>query len=807
LPLPDFVESLSTALGDSYTVERELLGGAMSRVFVAHDRALGRRVAVKVLSREVAAEVKTERFRLEIQLAARLQHPHIVPLLQSGELNGILYFTMPFIEGESLRTKLAREGALPVPDAIRILRHVASAIAYAHRQGVVHRDIKPDNVLLAEEFALVTDFGVARALSASTTAGDDRLTSSGVALGTPAYMSPEQALADPEIDHRADIYAFGVLAYEIFAGHPPFGGKSAQATLAAHVVQPPENILTKRPDVPPILAETIMKCLEKKPGDRPQSASELVPIFDSVATGSPTATSPLIVPAPPRRAARRLIWGSLAAVILIAATYLAVSRRGASELPAQNFTSVAVLPLENVGGDQADEYFSEGMTDELANALGKLPGVRVASRTSAYAFKGKSLDPAEIGRRLNVRTFISGKVRRDGPRLRVTAQLVNVDDGSELWADTYERETRDIFTVQDDIARSIAQALQVRLGRHTAQTFASESRGTENLAAWDNFILGRFNLNRRGAASLLRAVTYFDSAIARDPRFARAHAGRAMAYALLPEYTDSPPGNASTLAHQAAATALSIDPTLGEAYTALGLAEVHDWKFPEAYAAYRKALALDPQFPTAHQWYGELLFHTGQLDSSIAQIRTAIELDPLAPVNASAIGYALLVSRRYDEAIAELKKGIELAPTLGLHHAILGDAYLQSGRVQLAIPEFEIALRLEPELQVRKGFLANAYGRSGQVEKARPIISQLEERNKMRGGGGVGLAIAYLGLGDREQALTSLEQAVREHDISLITAASLVPDGIFDSVRNDPRFTAILKNMNLDKYAAGMQRR
>jgi TolB-like protein/Tfp pilus assembly protein PilF/tRNA A-37 threonylcarbamoyl transferase component Bud32 len=807
LPSADFLESLSRALGDSYTVERELLGGAMSRVFVAYDRALGRRVAVKVLSREVAAEVKTERFRLEIQLAARLQHPHIVPLLQSGELSGILYFTMPFIEGESLRARLAREGALPMPDGLRILRHVASALSYAHRQGVVHRDIKPDNVLIADEFALVTDFGVARALSASTTSGDDRLTSSGVALGTPAYMSPEQALAEPDIDHRADIYAFGVMAYEVLTGAPPFGGKSAQATLAAHVIQPPENILAKRPDVPPIIAETVMKCLEKKPADRPQNASELVPVLDSVATGSPTATSALIVPSAPGRRTRSWILAGVAALLLIPAGYLAVTRSGSRDAAGAAFTSVAVLPLENLGGDQTDEYFSDGMTDELANALGKLPGVRVASRTSAYAFKGKTLDPAEIGRRLNVKTFISGQVRRVGPRLRVYAELVNVEDGSSLWSERYERQASDIFSVQDDIARQIAQALQVRLRGPTAQTFASESRGTENLAAFEAQLRARYFLNRRGAENLRLAVAYFDSAIARDPRYARAHSGRATAYALLPEYTDSPPENASALTHKAAATALSIDSTLAEAYTAIGLSEVHDWKFAEAYVAYRKALALDPQFPTAHQWYGELLFHTGRTDSSLAQIRTAIELDPLAPINAAAIGYALVVSGRFDEAIAELKKGIELTPALGLHHAMLGDAYLQSGRVALAIPEFETSIRLDPELELRKGFLAHAYGLSGQTDKATAIIAQLEERQKARGGVGVALTVAYLGLRDREKALTALEQAVAEHDISLVTSTSLVPDRLLDPLRGDPRFKAILRKMNLDQYAAGMQRR
>ena len=807
--LADLLESLTTALGDSYTFERELLGGAMSRVFVAQDRRLGRRVAVKVLSREVAAEIKTERFRLEIQLAARLQHPHIVPLLQSGEVEGILYYTMPFIEGESLRTRLDRDGALPLPDAIRILRQVASAISYAHRNGVVHRDIKPDNVLLTDEFALVADFGVARALSESATVGDNRLTSGGVALGTPTYMAPEQALADPDIDHRADIYAFGVLAYEVLTGQPPFRGKSAQATLAAHVVQPPDPIDSKRAGISAAVATLVMQCLEKKPTDRPQTASDLLPILDSATTASPSdeiaSVSRGSPPAPRRR--RNLVW-AISALILLAIGALSwplLNRIGGANAPANDFSSVAVLPLSNVGGNKDDEYFSDGMTDELANALGKLPGLKVASRTSAYAFKGKGATVEEIGRRLNVQAVLEGTVRRDGNRLRVSAQLTSVADGLALWNDTYERETRDVFTVQDDIARSIAEALKLRLGRR-AQTFVSQSRGTENLQAYDDYLRGQYFLNARGADNLRLAVAYFDSAVAQDPGYARAHAGRATAFALLPEYTDSPPPNASRMTHEAAAKALSLDSTIAEAYTALGLAEVHDWRFREAETAYKKALALAPQYPTAHQWYGELLYHTGRTDSSIAQIRAAGALDPLAPINAAAIGYALSVSGRLDEAIAELKKGIQVAPNLGLHRSVLGAAYVLKGRYKEALAEFELSARLDPELALRKGYLAYGYGRAGQPEKAREIIARLEERQRSRGHAGVALAAAYMGIGENDQALANLEKALNEHDVSLVTASSLIPDQIWNPIRSDPRFEAILSRMNLLEYARAYRR-
>ena len=442
--MTDLRATLERTLGDLYVFERELQGGAMSRVFVAMDRQLGREVVMKVLPAEVAADLSADRFRREIQLAAKLQHPHIVPLLSSGEVNGTPYFTMPFVEGESLRARLARVGELPIPEAVKILREVASALSYAHKHGVVHRDIKPDNVMLTDEFALVTDFGVAKALSASTKPSDAQtLTGLGISLGTPAYMSPEQATADPSVDHRADIYAFGVMAYEMLTGALPFVGRTMQATLAANVMEKPEAIERKRPGIPPALGALIMRCLEKRPADRPQSAGDLLHELEAI----PVAL------ASPRKALglRTLTFAGAAAAVLLAAfiVYRGIQRNsGKADQPVGQLLSVAVLPLANVGGDAQDEYFSEGMTDELANALSKLPGLRVASRTSAYAFKGKKdIDVGEIGRKLHVQAVLEGVVRRSGDRLRVGAQLTNVSTRSD------EGRTRDRENARQEFPR------------------------------------------------------------------------------------------------------------------------------------------------------------------------------------------------------------------------------------------------------------------------------------------------------------------------------------------------------------------
>ena len=390
----------------------------MSRVFVAEELSLGRKVVVKVLPPDLAATVNVERFRREIQLAAKLQHPHIVPVLAAGVSDGLPYFTMPFIEGESLRAKLARSGELPIPEAAKILRDVLSALSYAHEHGVVHRDIKPDNVLLTGQHAVVADFGVAKALSASTSAGS-ALTSHGVALGTPAYMSPEQAAADPTTDHRTDIYATGAMAYEMLTGHKVFSERSPQAMLAAHAIEKPEPIDKRRPGVPPALASLIMRSLEKHAADRPQSAGEMLAELEAAVTPggatAPTAALPAIGARSSRR--RLLVPGLVVGALAVAgALYAYASTRrssgagvdASSQSAGGSINAVAVIPFVNTGGNPQDEYFSDGMTDELAHALSRVPRLTVAGRSSAYAFKGKTLPAQEIGKALHVNAVIEG---------------------------------------------------------------------------------------------------------------------------------------------------------------------------------------------------------------------------------------------------------------------------------------------------------------------------------------------------------------------------------------------------------------
>ncbi len=798
--MTDFNQTLETAISGSYTIERELGGAGMSRVFLATETLLDRRVVIKVLPENVAAGISAERFRREIQLAAKLQHPHIVPVLTSGEVLGLPYFTMPFIEGESLREKLDREGEMPLSDALKLLRQVASALAYAHKHGIVHRDIKPANVMVGEEFALVTDFGVSKAIGESIVSkgGAGSLTAAGVAIGTPAYMAPEQAVADPHVDHRADIYSLGILAYEILTGAPPFSGRTTQAILAAHVVQPPEPIQNRRPNLAPWIADLVMQCLAKRPADRPQSAADILHLLDHhepVTSGASAAIDSL--PAKTRPRYQYFAATALVALLAASAVYVLLPR-GKTDAASNEIRSVAVLPLVNVGGTSQDDYFSDGMSDELANALNQIPGLRVASRTSSFTFKGrKDVDVGEIGRRLNVQAVLEGTVRRAGDRLRVTGQLTSTNDGLSLWSDTYEREAKDVFAVQENIARSIAEALELRLGPKGS---AREAQGTANLQAYDAYLRGRYFWNARGAENLRRAVKHFDQAIAADPNFARAYAARAMTYGLLPQYTDASPADALEKTRADAKRALDSDSTLAEAYTALGVASVNAWDWDGAGAAYKKAIALEPSYPTAHQWYGELLYTTSRLDSSIAETRRARDLDPLAPILAAALGYALVVAGKYDEALLETKRGSEIAPHLGVLHSITSLAYLFAGDSANARSEMEIAVRSDPELVLRKGQLAFVYGKTGDRAKALRIIEEMKRSGATESTHQVAFAIAYIALGENDRALTLLEHAVKKHDIGLLTAASPLDDPTYAPVRNDPRFKRILDEMDLSRF-------
>jgi len=768
----------------------------MSRVFVAEEVSLGRKVVVKVLPPDLSATVNIERFRREIQLAARLQHPHIVPVLAAGISDGLPYYTMPFIEGESLRARLTRSGELPVQEAAKILRDVLSALSYAHVHGVVHRDIKPDNVLLTGNHAVVADFGVAKALSASTNPASS-LTSLGVALGTPAYMAPEQATADPSTDHRADLYAVGAMAYEMLTGQQVFSARSHQAMLAAHAIEKPEPIDKRRPAVTHSLSALVMRALEKHAADRPQSADEMLKELEAAVTPSGTTAPTKMRPSSGSFWSTRNIVASVGIIALATSgvIYAYLTRRvsianGVASSPpstAPSLHAVAVIPFANTGGDPKDEYFSDGMTDELAHALSRLPQVRVAGRSSSYAYKGKPTPAQEIGRALNVSAVVEGSVRRAGRRVRVIAQLTNAADGRVIWSDAFESNANDLFQVQDDFTREIVQALTPTLGG-VAATVASNSRGTDDAEAYDLYLKGRYFFAKRGTVALRRSISYFGQSASKDPKFARARAGMSMAFSVLAGYEAS--DSAPAVALKYARLALALDSSLGDAHLALANALWSSTQMQEADAEFRRALKLQAEDATTHQWYGDNLEGLGREEEALAEEESASALDPLSPIITYEVSYALYMNHRFEDAISWGRRAVALDSTLTIARQGLALSLLYAGHPAEAAEVMARAYAFDPASSGTLGLVIYTYGAAGRWADARAVYKAARE--KIGRIPDVDEFVALLSVGDRRGAMDVFERLTRN-------GFDQIPYGCdpqYDALHEEPRFIAIMRRYN-----------
>ncbi|MGI9079133.1 MAG: protein kinase domain-containing protein [Gemmatimonadaceae bacterium] len=782
-------QQLQKTLGDAYSIERELGGGGMSRVFVAEENALGRKVVVKVLP-ELAAAVSVERFRREVMLAARLQHPHIVPVLSAGDAQGLPYFTMPLVEGESLRTRLGMGQKFSVGEITRMLREIASAVAYAHERGIVHRDIKPDNVLLSRGSAMVTDFGVAKAINASRThAPEMALTGTGTSLGTPAYMAPEQAAGD-DVDGRADIYAWGVMAYELLAGKHPFvQHKTAQALIAAHITEHPLSLQAGAGS--PWLNALVMRCLEKNPGRRPQSAEDLVRQLDLEASSPPRGNRSRRVVLP--------VAGGIAFVASIALFGISrVREAGTAKLAAGTITSIAVLPFADMSPGKDQEYFSDGIAEELTTALSRIDGLRVAARTSAFSFRNGSADVREIGQKLNVGAILEGSVRRAGNKLRVTAQLVSAADGYQIWSDDYNRDQTDIFAVQDELARAIANALRLKLGTPVASAVA---RQTNDIEAYNLYLKGRYFWNRRTSEGLTKAIGFFKEAPTRDSSNALAYSGLAVVYGVLPSYANVSGPEAFATSKSAARRALALDSSLAEPHAALGNATAqtdHDWE--TSAREFRRAIALDSGYATAHHWYGLLYFAMqGDTAGAIRELTIAQRLDPLSLIINTQLGQMYHLARRYSHAIVQGQRTVELDPGFIRAHRELAWAYLADKRYDDAESEFRKVLQLAGEQAGTE--MAYTYALAGRKTEADSLLQRLERRDLIYGARRYGLeytaaveiAWAYAALGNEDRAFVWLNRAVDAH----LMPGILRSDPRFDPLRSDPRFRTLLARVKL----------
>ena len=795
---------LQAALTGRYTIGRELGRGGMATVYLARDERHRREVALKVVRPDLTAFVGdslgARRFQREIEIAAQLNHPHILPLYDSGAASGHLYYIMPFVDGESLRGRLARAGPLAIEDAVRLLRDLARALAHAHRHGVVHRDIKPENILLNRDGdALVTDFGVAKALAAAVGSAPnvrETLSAIGLVLGTPAYMAPEQALGDAETDHRADLYALGLVAYEVLAGAPPFAGRNVQELATAHLTKQPAQIAELRPDVPPPLAALVMQLLAKSPAERPQDSTEVVRVLDVVTNASSGAVINAGVinhPTPKRRRfSRQVVLGVSSLLIVAAVGLLATFWRDRTPAPPAA-PSIAVLPFVSTSGNADDEPFTDGLTDELIAALSRVPTVRVVARTSSFALKGKDLPVRTIADPLHVNMLVEGTVRRDQERLKVSTQLIDARDNRVVWSASYDRNRRDVLDVQEQIARAIATALSVRLTGSGAPARLA-SRPTEDFEAYQLYLKGRYFFNARRRAELHRAVECFTQATQRDSGFARAFAGLADAYSALGIFGYELPRDVFPKARAAAERALALDPNLGEAHAALAhLMFTYEWNWKASEEKFKTSIALDPSYPNARIAYAALLQGQGRAEEALAQLRVMREIDPLSPAGLIA-GRVYVNTRQPDSAIRVLQETLELNPRSDLALQLLGHAYLQKGMNTEAIDALRRAAALNGVRD--SAHLAYAYAVAGDRDRAKSLVEALVSSGGSRYLPPFHIALAYSGLGDKDAAFRWLERGYEER-------ASFM-DGLkaahgFDGLRSDPRFASLLERMHYER--------
>jgi serine/threonine-protein kinase len=776
---------LRDALGGRYLLLRELARGGMATVYLARDDKHQRNVAVKVLSADISLTVDAERFRREIAVIASLRHPNIVPLYDSGEVDGRQYYVMPLIAGESLRERIARSGQLALPDVRRITSEVAAALEYAHRHGVVHRDVKPANVLLDDEHAVVADFGIARPASVEA---HERLTISGTFLGTPAYMSPEQATGAAPLDARTDIYSLGCVVYEMLTGHAPYTASSIQAVLGQHLTSPLPSVTAERASLGREVDAVLGKALAKEPSSRFSSAADFADHLESALTAS---ASGYAHSSATRAGARRFVsWlrQPLAlGIMLMAAIAIAWWGMKAVEGRILPIQALMVLPLENLTGDSSQEYFVDGMHEALIAQLSQLSGVRVISRTSSMHYKRTAKSLPEIARELNVDAAVEGSVRRAGDSVRIQLQLVRARPERQMWNRTYERRVGDVLALHSQIAGAVAQQIAASLSPSAVERRShNESVHPE---AYEEFLKGRYFL-AQAPANLAIAVRHFENAVVRDSAFAPAHAGLAESCWWFAQ-TGRP--ELFSKSRVAARMAVDLDPTLAEAHVAAALARMTDWDWAGSEAAFKRAIQLNPNSSSAHQWYAQLLRIMLRLDEAISEARQAADLDPFSLTVRAMVGWVLFNQRRYEEALDAYTKVLELEPEHGLSIYNQGLVYWMQGKPDKVID----AARRSKAARLTVGelhadwLLVIGFAMSGRHDDARRLLTQLQSRTRPPQ---EFLAGVQLALGHPERALDHLERALatREPNLPLFTS-----EPVTDPLRQHPRFRALRAAMRL----------
>jgi eukaryotic-like serine/threonine-protein kinase len=737
-----------------YKILEKLGEGGMGVVYKAEDTKLGRTVALKFLPSELTRDPEAKaRFVQEAKAASALNHPNICVIYEIDEVEDQSFITMEYVEGETLKAKI-KKGPLNLGEAVGIATQVAGGLAKAHNKGIVHRDIKPANIMVTSDgTAKSVDFGLA------ILAGQVRLTRTGATSGTAAYMSPEQARGE-QIDLRTDIWSLGVVLYEMVTGQLPFRGEYEPALIYSILNDTPGPMSALRGEVPPELERIVLKAMAKSPGERYRSAADMRTALESCARSIAAGVSP------------------------------------ATGTEQRQLPSIAVLPFRDMSPQRDQEYFCEGIAEELLNALVQIEGLRVAARTSSAQFKDKPMDVRAIGRELRVQSVLEGSVRKSGDRLRITAQLINVEDGYHLFSEKYDRTADDIFAIQDEISLAIVDRLKVRLlsGDRSKLT----KRHTENEEAYRLYLQGRYFWNRRHEGGLQRGIEYFQKAIGIDPEYALAYSGIADCYFSLGFLDFLAPKLAFGRCREAALKAVELDPDLAETHASLGIALFFfDWDWPGAEAEFRRAIDLNPNYAAVHYFYGpSFLTAMGRFDDAVAEERRAVELDPIQPAIRAALAFTSRAAGRHDEAVANSRALTEFDPNFFLGWLNLGNSCTDVGK----FADAEDALRKTDDLTggtstLVLGFLGYALGRAGKRDEARSILNRLLEFRKSKYASAELIASLHWLLDNQDAAFEWLERAIEERD-HWLCYAKYEPN--LRGMRSDPRFQGILRRLGLD---------
>lgn len=734
----------------------------MGEVYKAEDTRLDRFVALKFLPKEMSNNRDAlERFQREAKAASSLNHENICIIHDVGECEEGPFIVMEYLEGETLKHRIENK-QFKSDELLDLAIQIAEGLEAAHKKSIVHRDIKPANIFLTHNGRIkILDFGVAKLTSkkneslevlelssASTLAPSiENLTKAGITVGTISYMSPEQARGE-ELDARTDLFSFGAVLYEMATGHRAFPGNTAAAIFDSILHKSPDRPSGFNVDLPNEFQKIIEKALEKDRKLRYQSAAEVHVDLQRL---------------------KRLPHSEIKSVT-------------------KHPYSIAVLPFVDMSPEKDQEYFCDGVAEELINALTKIKGLQVASRTSSFQFKGKADDVSRIGEKLNVETLLEGSVRKAGKKLRITAQLIKTADGYHLWSEKYDREMEDVFAIQDEIARTIVNMLKVQLGVQSGSLIQPHSTDIE---AYNLFLKGRYYWNKRTTETLKKSVEYFELAIDRDPAYALAYAGLADSYGVLGYQEAMRPRDVMPKAKSAAAKALEINETLAEAHASLGYARMHyDYDWTGAESEYKRSIELNAAYPTCHHWYALLLAAMERSEESIAQIKLAQGLDPLSLVINAVHGYTLYFARKYDQTIDQCHKALELDQKFGITRWILGHAYEQKGMFNEAIQQFQETVNQSGDIAI--GCLGHVYAVAGEKDKALKIANDLEKRSLSTYVSPYYCGLIYAGLGDNNLAFEWLERAFDQHSSPLMY---LKVEPQLDNLRTDPRFDQLLNRL------------